>query len=265
MVIASKSVFAYDNVLYETTSTNDTIGTAQNLGSSYSEVLIKGTFSSGDQNDYYKFSATSGASLYLHLSSIPTGCDYDLYLYNSSGQQLAYSNTGQDFGEFINYTATYSGTYYVLVRKWGGTPPTYSKYKLYTQTKGETFIHSFYVEHPDSMDYMRFLGRDHTNNLGGIVILSFGRPMKQGAVHGVQGYDNQFLSYSQMTQAVNAFINGYNEHPKHTAKIKVVVGVTNQRGKLSDSTTEWYNNLSFAAKWIKMSPKPLKFKGSRAL
>jgi|BioPla2DNA2_1021312.scaffolds.fasta_scaffold02581_1 hypothetical protein len=26
-----------------------------------------------------------------------------------------------------------------------------------------------------------------------------------------------------------------------------------------------YNNLSFAAKWIKMSPKPLKFKGSRAL
>ncbi len=242
VVIASKNVFAYDNVIYETTSSNDTFGTAQNLGNNFSEATIKGTFPSGDQNDYYKFNATKNDNMYIHLSSIPTGCDYDFYLYDKDYVQLAYSNTSQDFGEFFSYTAPYTGTYYVLVRKWGGTPPANSRYKLFIKTQGETFNHSFYVTNTTSTDYMRYLGRDHTNNLEGIVILSFGRPMKQGSVHGVQGYNDSFLSYSQITQAVNAFISGYNEHPKHTAKIKVVVGVTNQRGMLVDNTVEWYNN-----------------------
>lgn len=238
--IASSSVFAeYFNVEYESSSSNDTKETAQPISS---EVLKKGTFPAGDSNDYYKFTASSGSEIYIQLSYIPTGCDYDLWLLNSSGTSLADSRNGSDLGEFINYTANYTGTYYIRVYKYSGTPPSNNQYNLYAQTSGVIFNKSFYVEKPHNLEYMRYLGRDHTNNISKKVILSFGQPDKSGSTYGVYGYNENFVSYSQITAAVNAFIAGYNENYKHNKSIEVIVGVTNQKGSLPQNTTEWYNN-----------------------
>ncbi|HEX6849531.1 MAG TPA: T9SS type A sorting domain-containing protein, partial [Chitinophagaceae bacterium] len=66
---------------------------------------------SGD-NDYYKFIITTGGSITLTLTTLPT--NYQLSLLNSNGNVIQASTSGGSNNETINATVT-AGTYYARV------------------------------------------------------------------------------------------------------------------------------------------------------
>ncbi len=160
---------------------NDSMATADLITS---ERLMRGSFPSiSDNYDYYQISIAGGNSIYVQLSSIPTGCDYDLELYDSGGTSLAASVNSSDVGEWISYNITSTGTYYIRVLRYSGSSA--SLYRLYAQTSGTLFNHSYYITNVGSDDYMYWLGQDHTNNLVGLVFLSFGEAEKRGSEYGI--------------------------------------------------------------------------------
>ncbi|MCX8128658.1 MAG: M4 family metallopeptidase [Clostridia bacterium] len=92
-------------------------------GTTYSSYIA----SSADV-DFYKLTASSGKSISVNLTNLPK--DYDLYLYNSSGTVVARSEYGSTTSESISYTASYTGTYFILVKGYNGVYSTTTKYNL---------------------------------------------------------------------------------------------------------------------------------------
>ena len=78
-------------------------------GSSYS-----GKICSPSDVDYFKITVARAGPLSLTLS-VPSDRDYDLYLYNSSQSEVAYSSLGVGATDSIIYLASTTGTYYIKV------------------------------------------------------------------------------------------------------------------------------------------------------
>ncbi len=73
---------------------------------------INGKISPSGDNDYYKFTITTGGTITITLTNLPV--DYDIRLYNGSQSQVAISQKNGTADELINYTAA-AGTYYVRI------------------------------------------------------------------------------------------------------------------------------------------------------
>lgn len=208
---------------------NNTIGNADVITS---ERVMQGRFdTTGDNDDYYSLGyVSSGTTIDIQLSSIPSGCDYDLYLCDNSGTIVSSINAS-DLGEWISTTVTTSKMYYIRVyRSSGSNSNTY--YRLYTQVGGQKFSQSFYICQANSDNYMYYLGRDHTNNLSGLVFLDFGIPQKNAGVYGVYDLNGNYASLSRVKTAVDKFIQGYNANPKHNQYITIFVSINNKSGGL---------------------------------
>lgn len=108
---------------------NNTRNSAQTITPDPARVL--GTISGTGDNDYYKFSVAAGATLVGSLTPNASS-DYDLYLYNASGTQLASSTLGTGAVDTITRTNTGGATtWYLRVRYYsGGTGATNGKYTL---------------------------------------------------------------------------------------------------------------------------------------
>jgi serine protease len=95
-------------------------------------VTINGTIASTTDTDYFKVSLGAGKKLTATLTPNSTS-DYDLYIYNAAGTQVASSikSTGQIDSTSVTNTGTAAATYYVRVRYYGGgTGATSGKYTL---------------------------------------------------------------------------------------------------------------------------------------
>ncbi|MDT8718892.1 M4 family metallopeptidase [Clostridium sp. 19966] len=92
-------------------------------GTTYSSYI----YTSSDV-DYYKLTSTKGKAISISLTNLPK--DYDLYLYNSSGTQVAKSINGGTTSESISYTPSASSTYYIKVIGYNGYYSTSVKYSL---------------------------------------------------------------------------------------------------------------------------------------
>lgn len=103
---------------------NETIAQAYGIvsGTIYNSYIYTTT-----DVDYYKFTVSTGKSISISLTNLPA--DYDLYLYNSAGTQVAKSENGSTTSETITYTAAI-GTYYVKVIGYSGAKSTTTKYAL---------------------------------------------------------------------------------------------------------------------------------------
>ncbi len=75
-----------------------------------------------DQDDYYHFTPSTGAGVSISLTNIPSGCDYDLYVYYYDGQyrQVAYSNRGGNADEGVTFAPVAGRKYYVRVYRCSG-------------------------------------------------------------------------------------------------------------------------------------------------
>ncbi len=102
---------------------NDSTAEAYEIasGTVYNSYL----YTAGDV-DYYKFTADDSGSLYLELGDLPK--DYDMYLYNASGTQLAKAYTTSN-PEKITADID-AGTYYIKVNGYNNAYSAASMYYL---------------------------------------------------------------------------------------------------------------------------------------
>ncbi|MFL0270024.1 M4 family metallopeptidase [Candidatus Clostridium radicumherbarum] len=103
---------------------NDSTSTAYAIisGTTYNAYIYSST-----DVDYYKISKTTSGTISISLTNLPG--DYDLYLRNSSGTIVAYSENAGTTSESISYSAS-SGTYYVEVVGYNGAYSKTTKYAL---------------------------------------------------------------------------------------------------------------------------------------
>lgn len=92
-----------------------------------SGTTYKALIGSTTDADYFKITKSASGTISISLTTLPG--DYDLYLYNSAGTQVAYSYNSGTTSESINYSAA-AGTYYVKVVGYNGAYSTTSQYSL---------------------------------------------------------------------------------------------------------------------------------------
>ena len=108
---------------------NNTLATAQTVTQ---PVTVNGTVASRSDADWFKVSVGPGKTLGAQLTPNSTS-DYDLYVYNGSGTQLASSINGTGQVDSVSVTNSSAATmsYYLRVRYYsGGTGSVSGKYTL---------------------------------------------------------------------------------------------------------------------------------------
>ena len=108
---------------------NNTLATAQAVTQ---PVTVNGTVASRSDADWFKVSVGPGKTLGAQLTPNSTS-DYDLYVYNGSGTQLASSINGTGQVDSVSVTNSSAATmsYYLRVRYYsGGTGSVSGKYTL---------------------------------------------------------------------------------------------------------------------------------------
>lgn len=140
---------------------NDTLSTADNLGTLNSVCLIKngwvGSYWDGSRmkavpNDYYRFYVNNTTQLDLTLYNL--GSDVDLYLLNSNGSTITSSRRSGTSNENISSRLD-AGSYYIQVRQYGGN----SNYSL-----GINSIVAPYDYAGNSTGSARYIGTLGTSN-----------------------------------------------------------------------------------------------------
>ncbi|XYJ10472.1 S8 family serine peptidase [Telluria sp. B2] len=110
---------------------NNTISTADAV--STSGTTVNGTMSASTDNDYFVVQLPAGKTLTATMTPGSSTADYDLYIYNSAGTQLAYSekSAGAVDSASVTNTTTATAARYVRVKYYsGGTGSTNGKYTL---------------------------------------------------------------------------------------------------------------------------------------
>ena len=87
-----------------------------------SGVANSAAISSSTDIDYYKITTTATGSLAVNLAG-PSGVDYNLYVYNSSGTQIGAGETSTA-SESVSLTGLAAGTYYIKVIENNGANST---------------------------------------------------------------------------------------------------------------------------------------------
>lgn len=82
----------------------------------YSGVVYQSYISSKTDEAWYKFSIYTAGTIHVDLTDIPSGCDYDLYLYSSVGETpLAYAFNSNSPTNSFDYNADGAGEYYLQI------------------------------------------------------------------------------------------------------------------------------------------------------
>ncbi|MBL8048167.1 MAG: pre-peptidase C-terminal domain-containing protein [Chthonomonas sp.] len=97
-----------------------------NLGVVNAQRTLNLTMQATD-DDWFKFklNATGGSGDYVGITSVNSGGDIDLRLYNSAGTQIGASESGTNT-EQITLSGRAAGTYYVRIWPYSGTNPGYT-------------------------------------------------------------------------------------------------------------------------------------------
>ncbi|MCS0591514.1 S8 family peptidase [Massilia norwichensis] len=112
------------------TESNNTISTANAV--STTGTTVNGTMSSSTDTDYFVVQVPAGKTLSATMTP-NSSSDYDLYIYNSAGTQLAKSENGAGSADTASSANTGSSTaarYVRVVYYSGGTGSTSGKYTL---------------------------------------------------------------------------------------------------------------------------------------
>ncbi|QNM97337.1 S8 family peptidase [Chitinimonas koreensis] len=112
------------------TESNNTLATANAVAAA---GTLNATIGSTSDTDYFKVSLPAGKTLTATMTPGKSSVDYDLYLYNASGTQVAKSELGAGKVDTasVKNTGSATATYYARVVYYsGGTGATNGKYTL---------------------------------------------------------------------------------------------------------------------------------------
>jgi serine protease len=109
---------------------NNTLSTANAVTAS--GTVVNGTMASSTDDDFFVLQVPAGKTLSATLTIGTSTSDYDLYLYNSAGTQLASSTNGAGSTDAIarTNTGTTTAAYYVRVHYYSGATGSTGKYTL---------------------------------------------------------------------------------------------------------------------------------------
>lgn len=113
------------------TESNNTRTAANSVATS--GTTVSGNMGSSSDTDYFKVTLPAGKTLAAVMTPGSTTADYDLYLYNSAGSQVASSElgAGKVDSASVKNNGSASATYYARVYYYsGGTGSTNGKYTL---------------------------------------------------------------------------------------------------------------------------------------
>lgn len=106
---------------------NNSRSAAQAIGAS--GTTVNGTMGASSDTDYFSASLSAGQTFSVTLT--PNGSsDYDLYIYNSAGTQVAKSERSSGQVDSVSYSVPSSGTYYARVYYYSGLTGSNGTYTL---------------------------------------------------------------------------------------------------------------------------------------
>ena len=162
------------NILYEAESNNS----MQSADQVYDDDTTYGTIGYSGDIDYYKVQFESSGNANFWLGDIPSGVDYDFYLYDVNGNVLASSTTTADQEQIYNYPVSANNWYYMQVVGYGGSYDSANYYRVRaknypTASVGDLFepnddftsayvvsnnvlIHSANIHSSTDVDYFKF-------------------------------------------------------------------------------------------------------------
>lgn len=94
-------------------------------------TITDANIDNASDTDYFKFTLSASSNVSIALSNIPSGCDYDLKLYDSANVQKGSSTARSNASENIAVTLN-SGTYYVKVYPYAGSSNSYYRLQITT-------------------------------------------------------------------------------------------------------------------------------------
>lgn len=117
---------------YATSSNGDPYEPNDSMSAAYGPIssgtTYNGYIGSSTDADWFKFTTGTTGTISLSLSNLPA--DYDIYLYDPSGNLVAASENAGTTSESINYSATSTGTYSIEVIGYNGAMSTTQAYAL---------------------------------------------------------------------------------------------------------------------------------------
>ncbi len=136
---------------------NDSFSSAERLNSG---ERLYANIHAEDDDDYFKFTIDEESEVYIYLSSIPSGTDYDIRLYDSDEDRIASSTNGDNDDEEINEILD-SGTYYIRVYTYSGFSENTYRLELDVEPVTQNVIN--YLNKPDSAWYSQWTIGNATN------------------------------------------------------------------------------------------------------
>ena len=230
-----------------TTAKNDTIQTANIYITSqtatnvrYCERILVGNVSISDSKDYYQIYVEYGKTYKIKLIPVTKNVDINLHLYSASGALLASSALATAYSsEYITYTASSTGNVYIKVSYSSGLSGTATcNYRLLVnEIVGYSNLVQSLFPGIIRNDYFQDLGRNYVDNSSGIVVLTVGYAGKNYGTgdYGVVDYCGNFVTMSQLKEAIVYFAMGYSNNTNHTQLIGIAVSIVNRPANSSNS------------------------------
>lgn len=138
LLLSSVSFSAFAATSKYETESNNTLATANVANDDYD---CYGKISSTSDVDYWSFSYSTAGMVNIYLGSIPSGCNYNLFVCDSNGTTVAYSTKGSNAYELVRCRVVAGKKYYAKVISASGTSTSYYKLRVkrYDLVKGRIF------------------------------------------------------------------------------------------------------------------------------
>ena len=156
--ICVPSAFASSTALYSESESNNTFDTADIV--SRDNVVISGKISSSSDVDYYRITPSTAGFCDITMS-VPSGCNYNFYVYNVDRTTIMdYGNlNGSGMGEIARTFSSTNTPFYIMVESASGYSSS-ADYKLYVSS-GKGINQTWYSQYDNTATY----GDYNINNL----------------------------------------------------------------------------------------------------
>jgi hypothetical protein len=148
--ICIPSSFASSTIISTESESNNTFDTADII--SRDNVVISGKISSSSDVDYYRITSSTAGYCDITLS-VPSGCNYNFYVYNADRRTImAYGNQNSSgIGEIARTVSSTNTPFYIKVESASGYS-TSKEYKLYVSS-GKGLNKTWYSQWDNTLDY----------------------------------------------------------------------------------------------------------------
>lgn len=215
-------------VINETTGNNDSLYYAQTIHEDYT---VLGTISSLTDVDFYKIVIPETGKANFWLGEIPSGCDYDLYVLNSSGTEKYRSDTNNPTNQELisNKPVTKGEILYLKVTSKRGFS-TSLKYKLRVKVTLDNYTH--------------FCQKSDYNNFD-ITYLKYNEKIDGEVVEVITTFKKEMNSYGCAVSSYAMILRNLNKYTTTSYK-DIRDGVNGLKAKrIADPVSVSYANIGF--------------------